>query len=323
MYNIYDYNWVTAKDFKANADEIYEIRAKWRHEFALALGDPEYRKDLLNLMLKIINGINEKISKIDKIDKSLFKDFCQYIKPDDLKYQDTLFLFRNSSSLAISLGEYIYNKIKSSHKNVTDENEILNDVCGMLWKLSVDSHFSEDAIMAPISDGKTLIISKAALYRLFGDEEDQLKIDKIEYALSEVSYEDLEDFLTNNVDYSYIPFYLYTHHSLLMTKIIDLGNMINSDSPNFSNIEKLTADIRSYLSDLDEWNNQRYPIFHSIDNEYNRGIDIDIIINFLNDLLGTAYNKNGIRAYFYIHKGYKNYSECFVTNLLVNMETKF
>ena len=34
------------------------------------------------------------------------------------------------------------------------------------------------------------------------------KIDVLEYELSDVSYESLEDFLTNDVDYSYIPFYL-------------------------------------------------------------------------------------------------------------------
>ena len=60
----------------------------------------------------------------------------------------------------------------------------------------------------------------------------------------------------------------------------------------------------------------------SID-KYNRRTDIEIITNFLNDLLGTAYNKNGIRAYFSIKSGCRNGRECFVTNLLVNMETQF
>ena len=69
------YNWIGTKDVKANGDEIFELRAKWRHEIALLLGDPEYRKHLFNLMLKIIDGVGEKISKSDKIDGSLFKDF--------------------------------------------------------------------------------------------------------------------------------------------------------------------------------------------------------------------------------------------------------
>ena len=176
--------------------------------------------------------------------------------------------------------------------------------------------------MIPISTNKSITINKLALTKLFGDKEDQLKIDVTEYELSGVDYESLECFLTNNFNYSYIPFYLYTHHNSLITKIIDLGNAINSDSPDFSNIEKLIGDIRSYLSDLDYWNNGRYPIFKSID-KYNRRTDIEIITNFLNDLLGTAYNKNGIRAYFSIKNGYRNGRECFVTNLLVNMETSF
>ena len=324
MFSIYDYNWIGSKDFNVNGDEVYKLRAKWRHEFALLLGDPEYRKHLFDQIIKIINGVAEKISKTDKIDRSLFKDFY-LIKTGDLHYNtDTRFLFSNTSSLAISLGEYICKRIKSKHRIVTDENELINNALGMLWKLSIDSHFSEDPseIKIPISDAKTVIISKAALTKLFGDKEDQLKIDVLEYELSDVSYESLEDFLTNDVDYSYIPFYLYTHHSLLLTKIIDLGNVINSDSPNFSNIEKLIADIRSYLSDLDYWNNGRYPIFKSID-KYNRRTDIEIITNFLNDLLGTAYNKNGIRAYFNIKSGCRNGRDCFVTNLLVNMETQF
>ena len=316
------YNWIGTKDVKANGDKIFELRAKWRHEFALLLGDPEYRKHLFNLMLKIIDGVSEKISKSDKIDKSLFKDF--YSIRTDLHYDtDTKFLFSNSSSLSISLGEYIYRKIKTKHRIVTDGNELINNIFDILCRPSVDLHLSADKneIVIPISINKSITINKIALTKIFGDKEDQLKIDVAEYELSGVDYESLECFLINNFNYSYIPFYLYTHQNSLMTKIIDLGNIINSDSADFSNIEKLVSSIRADLFYLDELINDRYPIIH-FDNNYTRNIDIEIITNFLNDLLGTVYNKNGIRAYFNI-KIEKGYKEVFVTELLVNKETNF